>query len=300
MATYEFTYKVPDELYVNSWANNSTATAKVKLDDPVVHLYMGHLSVDTVGHLLGSSLDEDTPDYDAFKAKEDINGTASTLITIDASNSDEEALAAWLAKFYTGHAHGNPMDADENPDDVYEETAVPGLLNQKYLKLTNPKPRHYWEVSIDPTDISKLDFQAVFKSDLTLQEQNAFLSKEEVRYYLDKYDLGDPGNADAATFMTTAKAYLDFMFPIKPWMDDGTLAECDSVRPPKIPIHIAKEIANVVDMNYIENRHGASIDNPTPQLISPREQMRMAGASLIERLYDYDKGDDIVYHSQLA
>ena len=41
MATYEFTYKVPDELYVNSWANNSTATAKVKLDDPVVHLYMG-------------------------------------------------------------------------------------------------------------------------------------------------------------------------------------------------------------------------------------------------------------------
>ena len=38
MATYEFTYKVPDQVYVDSWAEGKTATAKVKLDDPVIPL----------------------------------------------------------------------------------------------------------------------------------------------------------------------------------------------------------------------------------------------------------------------
>ena len=40
MATYEFTYKVPDQVYVDSWAEGKTATAKVKLDNPVITAFV--------------------------------------------------------------------------------------------------------------------------------------------------------------------------------------------------------------------------------------------------------------------
>ena len=61
MATYEFTYKVPDQVYVDSWAEGKTATAKVKLDNPVITAFVDTFepSMRIVGSTLEDGIDSE-------------------------------------------------------------------------------------------------------------------------------------------------------------------------------------------------------------------------------------------------
>ena len=295
MATYEFTYKVPDELYVNSWDNAGTATAKVKLDDPIVHIYMDTIGgPNQMGAIVGTSLGEFAT-HDSWEENRLAQRFGATYsVSVDASKGGKEALAAWLAKYHTVGRQG--MDSDEYPQQTYTSTAVPVLTGKTYEKLDNPMPSDYWLPH--RTSDESIEMAAIFKGDLTHHEINTLRRREEVRYYRDKYDLGDEAESDAKAFIAASDAHLAKMYDVKPWMDDGTFKEIDSCKGPRIPISVVTGIDLVKDMNYVLDADAVSGMNSG--LVSPVDQIRIFGASLEAAVDKANKGDDVVVYSDIA
>ena len=296
MATYEFTYKVPDDLWVNSFGANKTETAKVKLDDPVVKVYMTRPEGIPCHRMLGSSLGEHKTLHDFMENSQKYDNNPCYELTVDASKSDTEALACWLAKFYTTGPQS--MDSDERPEMEFRDSAVPVLHNKTYKKLINPLPRDVWELTTKEASSDSIDFTAIFKGDMTRGEVNAFHRREEVRYYKDKYDLGSPGESDAANFITKTDDFMTKMFDVKPWMDDGTFHTLDSLAPPKIPHSVLTNIQKVEDINsVVQHQVGVSIDQNVVMTI--KDQLQAFGASIHSQIDQYDQGGKTVYYSQV-
>ena len=252
MATYEFTYKVPDQVYVDSWAEGKTATAKVKLDDPVITAFVD--TFEQPARIVGSTLEDGIDSEGAFRlSRGETPGalygevTQCRSITIDASKGDKEAMAAWLCKRQISGA----MDSDEFPNPEYAEADVPVLSgSKKFQELQNPMPSDYWEmVAGAGADVDSVNFRFISKSDLTTGETATFQRREEVKFYYDKYDLGPAGESDAKAFLTACDEFLAKFKPVKPWMDDGTFLDNQELKPLKIPYSVSQAVKAVREDN---------------------------------------------------
>lgn len=248
MATYEFTYKVPDQVYVDSWAEGKTATAKVKLDNPVITAFVD--TFEPSMRIVGSTLEDGIDSEGAWRlSRGELPGTVYSpssqvrAITIDASKSDTEAMAAWLCKRQVNGA----MDSDEFPNPEYAEADVPVLSgSKKFQELQNPMPSDYWDlVAGNGADVDSVNFRFISKSDMTTGETATFQRREEVKFYYDKYDLGTAGESDAKAFLTACDEFLAKYKPVKPWMDDGTFLDNEELKPLKIPYSVTQAVKAV-------------------------------------------------------
>ena len=290
MATYEFTYKVPDTLWVNSWADGTTATGKVKSDTPIIKCWIARGGPEAF--LLASSFDGVNSADSARNVNPIIGGPAADDYqipgytveerTIDLSTaSDALKMAAHALK---GNAATVNWDDEEDVPRTYTETAVPVFTSGRtYNDMDNPQPQDIWTIDLNSWDSDGfVDFEAVTKSDLNQAELDAVWRREEVKHYINKYDLGAAGDSDANAFIAACNSYLTTWGPAKPWMDDGTFN--DSMSAPRIPLSVISALG-------VMKASGADVE-----LFKADAAFRAQASSSIAEL---DKGDDVVLLSSL-
>lgn len=187
----EFTINVPDELWVDSWENNSTAT--YTYDGPET-LYVRLRNENDICEVSGDAL---TP-----------SESREFVVTVNANNYPERAklLQEWFLGVLTEDIHENVT----NPD------------GSVYAKITNPNLREYYSLSYFPvaadTD-SELGFQLVpnYKDTKTALLVEAERRRDYVQKYLDVYDFdGDLGIA-ANNFMTAINNNITELTGQYPW-----------------------------------------------------------------------------------
>lgn len=186
----EFTINVPDELWVDSWENNLTAT--YTYDGPET-LYVRLRDENDICEVSADTL---TP------------GTNEIVVTVNANNYPERAklLQEWFLGTIT--------------EDIFENVTNPD--GSVYAKITNPNLREYYSLSYLPvandTD-SELGFQLVpnYKDTKTELLIEAERRRDYVQKYLDVYDLdGDVGTA-ANNFMTAINSNITELTGQYPW-----------------------------------------------------------------------------------
>lgn len=292
MATYEFTYKVPDTLWVNSWEDGNTATGKIKSDDPIVKAWIARGGPEP---LLLASTFSGINSADSALDTNPIIGTSNedpgyyfpgyTLEekTIDLRTaSDTMKQAAWHLKM----SSTADMDDEEDVPRTYTSKAVPNLSGRTYNDMDNPGPADCWTPDWESWDSDGfMEFNALIKSDLNQFELDAVWRREEVKFYQDKYDLGTEGDSDATAFIAACNAYLTKWNPTKPWMDDGTFRTAgDFETAPKIPLSVVSALG-------VMKASGAEVES-----WKANGEWRNTMATEIAEL---DKGDDIVLMSSV-
>lgn len=187
----EFTINVPDELWVNSWENNSTAT--YTYDGPET-LYVRLRNENDICEVSGDAL---TP-----------SESREFVVTVNANNYPERARL--LQERYMGLFEEYTYENVNNPD------------GSVYTKITNPRLDDYYEISYLPvgadTD-SELGFQIEpkYKDPKTALLIEAEKRRDFVQQYLDLYDFdGDLGTA-ANNFMTAINSNITELTGQYPW-----------------------------------------------------------------------------------
>lgn len=290
MATYEFTYKVPDTLWVNSWADGNTATGKIKSDTPTIKCWIARGGPEA--YLLASSFDGVNSADSARDVNPIVGGSAEDAYqipgytveerTIDLSTASDALKMA--AHFLKGNAATVNWDDEEDAPRTYTETAVPVFTSGRtYNDMDNPGAQDVWTIDLNSWDSDGfVDFEAVTKSDLNQAELDAVWRREEVKHYINKYDLGAAGDSDAHAFIANCNSYLTTWGPAKPWMDDGTFN--DSMAAPRIPLSVISALG-------VMKASGAEVE-----LFKADAPYRAQASSSIAEL---DKGDDVVLLSSL-
>lgn len=248
MATYTFTYKVPDILWTNKWDTNATATGTLKLDQ--------------AEHKLWFDPEFQTLEYSTLMENIDSAGNLPVTITpfgepgqselveitLTAGTDDKTNMALWIAKHHDG-VYGS-LDSDEHPAEVYEATPIPvyssepGFEDHTYQKETNPHPAKVWELVLNQAD-DGVDFLANIKNADTFGEINARARRHEVKHYADIYDLGAEAESDATAFLANVSAFITKWDDLKPWMIDHRHIEHQQTAAPKIPMSVASAIATI-------------------------------------------------------
>lgn len=287
MATYEFTYKVPDTLWVNSWEDGNTATGKIKSDDPIVKAWIGRGWMEPL--LIGNSFDGIST-MDSARDQNPIIGTSNQASesflpgisleekTIDLRTAnDTMKQVAWHMKATSRSA----MDSDEDTPRTYTQKDVPNISGMKYGDMDNPGPADCWTPDWESWDSDgHMDMMASIKSDLNQNELDAVWRREEVKFYQSKYDLGAEGESDATVFIASCNTYLTKWGPTKPWMDNGTFHTGGHFEnAPKIPL-------SVVNALGVMKASGADVEK-----FKADTAFRAIYSTAVAEL---DKGDDIV------
>jgi len=232
MATYTFTYKVPDQLYINSWADGNTGTGTVKTDQATHKAWFetatgSILYTDFFEHI--DSMGDLPPETQKIVTEVEVDPTTNA-----------GAMALWFIKY---NSYGNMMDSDENPGDVLVDTAVPNYPDHTWKKITNPTPNHIWQQFLD--DNGNLDYRFHSKEENTVADYNARQRKHEVKYYMDNFDCGADIESDMSVFINNCDTFITANDPLKPWMLEPEAQLLDRTAAPKIPLNIATAIANI-------------------------------------------------------
>lgn len=235
MATFEFTYKVPDEPMVNSWDDGNTET----------HTYVGdataNLFFDDLGLLVGSTFTGHDSTSDFPELSGDWGETISK-VTVDVNDGIKEKLAVAIAKMQSG----SELDPAESKTLTYTDTAVPGVAGQTYPKPDNFEPQMVW-TPVWNNDALDLEMKAQQKN--TMRELEARRRKHEVNYFHTRYDLGTEGESDATAFMTAINSYIASVDDLNPWMLTNHADITDISDVPKIPASVRTAIGSLTENN---------------------------------------------------
>lgn len=200
MITKQYTVSVPDELWVDSWNNNTEKTYTYEGPET---LYVVVSTVDDFSIIRWS---------ETAIAEEDINEN-ETVVELDANTLT--AQADYLVSFAAEYEYTFENETQANGD-VYEG-------------ISNPRVQDYFDLLYSIANGFTLD--PIYKVTLTVNEEIALERKKYVQKYDDAYDFDADTQTVIDTFMTNMNNYLDSMATVYPWKH----VTLDETAIPKIP-----------------------------------------------------------------
>lgn len=201
MITKEYTVSVPDELWVDSWNNNSQKTYSYTGPETLYVI----VSLDNDFSILRWS--DTQPSEEEILEREKV-------VEIDATTD-----AAWADYLWTHSGEGFEY--------TYETETLPN--GETYEGISNPRVQDYFDLKYTPANGFTLD--PIYKVTLTLAEEKAISRKKYVQKYDDAYDFDTDTQAVIDTFITNINNYLDSMSNVYPWK----YVSIDETQVPKIP-----------------------------------------------------------------
>lgn len=210
----EFTINIPDELWVDSWENNSTAT--YTYDGPDT-LYVRVRDENDIVDVTSTAVDP---------------GEHEFVVEVDANKYAERARL--LQEIYIGLDKEDTFENVNNPD------------GSTYTKLTNPHLRDYYEISFLPTagdSDPELGFILTphYKDPKCALLIEAERRRDYVKKYTDVYDLSGDNATTADTFMTAINNAITTLSVAYPWK----YIVAPDVSVPKIPATLVEAFAGL-------------------------------------------------------
>ena len=231
MANFNFTYPVPDELWVENWSNGLTGTLVYK-GPAEVNLWFDHSNK----FFVGSDFDLDS-DQDGFPDTTEVNEKGLTKLTVRAADGNKSIAAMWLAKLKSTDQETFAMDSDEFPDETTTRIQTDG---RDYLKITNPRPDHLFMLQMDEFDGSAWELEHKIKSPEAHTVYEARRRRNRVSYYQDTFDLGAGPESDATAFISATNTYIADRADHYPWQFITIPKDV-----PKIPLSVMTAISNI-------------------------------------------------------
>lgn len=227
MPTFNFTYPVPDELYVENWSQGLTGT--LVYDGPAeVNLWFNE-----------DSKTLQTSDWDVEEGETEPKHVDSLKkVTVNAADGDRAKTILWFAKLRSPKAE---MGASEYPEEIRESVTSDG---KNYERITNPRPDHLFQLVLNTSgsDTPTILIEHILKFPETHAEHICKVRRAKVKHFADQYDLGAEAEAAALTFDSACAAYLEAMADNHQWM----YIEQPLTSIPKIPLSVASAIATIV------------------------------------------------------
>jgi protein-tyrosine-phosphatase len=186
----QFTVNVPDELWVDSWDNELTAT--YNYDGPQYF----YIAVDNNNSM--SDIKEAEPFTEDEVAKYDY------VLTIDAEVNPEIAYAL--------HVHEH--EAHEFEDVINHDGSI-------YKRITNPCLKDYFVVDFRSATENPSEKEAflspIYKDKTNILHTTAVARLETVKKYSNVYDFESADQAKIDTFIQTMTAYIELVSTAYPW-----------------------------------------------------------------------------------
>jgi hypothetical protein len=212
--TKEYTVNVPDELWVDSWDNNNTAT----------YTYEGPATV--YATIRGDGIS--TVSVEPINAEEH---PGERVIEIDANVQPD--VADWIHPTPEDFSHTHTTET--NPD------------GSTWERITNPGIRDWFELApaTPNEDGREVELVAIIKDPDTQYEIKVRERKAYVKKYDDAYDFDADTQATIDTFLAACDTYLSDYAPIYPWkyvtVPEGSM--------PKIPAVLISTFNNLPEIN---------------------------------------------------
>tara|TARA_B100000073_G_scaffold292947_1_gene256432 strand:- start:6856 stop:7494 length:639 start_codon:yes stop_codon:yes gene_type:complete len=207
MITKEFTYALPDELWVEGVSGDVTGTWTYEGPE-TIKLYAdpddGTITAIDPGHPLPAG---------------------NVEVTIDANANPE--LAEMVAHFFTDDVVNNPTFEDVTMDN-----------GDVFKKLTNPRMIDAYELRYDG-DANALKLAQVLRAVDDSGKVLAQSRKDKMQSYLNDYDFGADTNAAIQTYIDSLTTYINDYVGVQSWK---YINVPDSAAAPKIPAAIQAEI----------------------------------------------------------
>ena len=207
MITKEFTYALPDELWVEGVSGDVTGTWTYEGPE-TIRLYAdpddGTITAIDPGHPLPAG---------------------NVEVTIDANANPE--LAEMVAHFFTDDVVNNPTFEDVTMDN-----------GDIYKRLTNPRMIDAYELQYD-ADNNALKLAQVLRAIDESGKVTAQSRKDKMQAYLDEYDFGTETNAAIQTYIDSLTTYINDYVGVQGWK---YINIPESPAAPKIPAAIQAEI----------------------------------------------------------
>ena len=184
----QFTYPVPDELYIDSFTTNTHATWTYNGPEKL------YLHVEEFGPVINiSTVPFDNVVYDASKIKE---------IVLDANTFPEVAM--YLTNL---------------TDDTYTRMfrTVTNDDGSTHEEISNPRINDYYTLSYHDGIENPWKFFVITKDMTSPGEDIARLDLEYVKKYADKYVFETEDQKAIDDFIKSLKDYIAVMAPRKPW-----------------------------------------------------------------------------------
>lgn len=226
MPTFNFTYPIPDELYVENWSQGLTGT--LVYDGPAeVNLWFD----ENTRHMHVSDWDLEEGETEPKNANDLIK------MTVNAADGDRAITMLWLAKLKGEYA---TMSEAEFPEEIQEHITGDG---KDYMNITNPRPDHLFDMQLDNSEEPTIYLEHILKFPETHAEYECRKRRAKVKFYADEYDLGEEAEAAAVTFLATCDTYMESMENNFQWM----YIEQPMSDVPKIPLVVLSAISTVVN-----------------------------------------------------
>lgn len=210
MITQEFTYALPDELWVEGFSNSLTGTWD----------YNGPSSIKLYASLEDGSITTTDP-------TRPLDGNEVEII-IDATVNPEFAdlVAHYFIEDYTF-------------DPTFEDVTMDN--GDVWKKLTNPRMSDVYELYYD-IDTSALALRQIVKSINDSGKVVAEARIGKLQAYINDYDFGTDTNAAMQTYINTLTSFVASYSGVQSWKYITIPSEQIA---PKIPVAIAQEIHNL-------------------------------------------------------
>jgi len=201
----QFTIKVPDEIWIDSWETGKTET----------YTYVGPESI----KVLVETTDEfDIVEWTENEFDRDIRHNEKV---IEFNVTDENvSIAHYIVT--------NPADFE------YEEREVINHDGSLYLEVLHPPIQDYFDLLFKSGDFI---LEPIIKDPETENERIAKQRLQYVRKYNDAYDFEDEIQIVIDKFIQDTEAYLEKMQTVYPWK----YVSIDSTEIPKIPAKLVGE-----------------------------------------------------------
>lgn len=192
----QFTVNVPDELWVDSWENELTAS----------YTYEGpqyfYIAVDSNNHM--RDIRHGDLENEAEPFSEDEIAKYEYILTIDAEVNPEIASRLYM------HEH--------IPHEFEDVTNHDGSI---YKKITNPCLKDYFTVLFRSKPANPSEKEAflspIYKDTPNILHTTALARLASVKKYSDAYDFDTDDQAKIDTFIQTITAYIELVSTAYPW-----------------------------------------------------------------------------------
>lgn len=209
-----FTVNVPDDLWVDSWAENNTTT----------YTYNGPETLNVLVSLEG--------EFNIISWSE-----AEFDIEID---EEKQAIVQLDANTDTSFAYAMHHSSDEWE---YTYTTINNHDGSTHEEMSNPKLLDIYDLNYSPADGFSLD--PIYKNSETMNEKTAKERRAYVVKYDDAYDFDTDTQAIIDTFKTNIANYLDSMSTVYPWR----YIEIDANEIPKVPASLVSIFNDLPEIN---------------------------------------------------
>lgn len=252
MATHTFTYKVPDELHVNSWANNATKTGTLKMDNGSEKIWFHKTDMEEHYTMFATTFNEGIDSMGQFPPLMQPELREHTI----SPDTDNNKMALWLAKY---NAVGELMDSDEWPDEIYNDAQAPNRPDgYTYKKMADESIHPNWIWTLGLNEDNNIQFYFRNREDVTNGDVLAHTRRHQVKFYQDNFDLGTDIDSDATAFIAKCDKFLTDNDPFRQWMADPEKRAEDTALIPKTPLSVATAIGGIPEqvlddaaLNYV-------------------------------------------------